>query len=94
MLGQVAALGRFGPGAPELARAQRQVRARFLLGIEGNRARALALSDAELFTHDARLLEAGLDRYEQVSREDVQRVVARYLQNSRRSDVLVRPRSP
>jgi zinc protease len=94
VLAQIAALGRFGPSAPELTRAQRQIRARFLLGLDGNRARAIALSDAELFTHDARLLETDLDRYEQVSREDVQRVVARYLRNSRRSDVLVWPRSP
>jgi zinc protease len=94
VLGEVAALGRFGPSALELARAREQLRASFWLRLDGNRARASALADAELFAHDARSLEADLVRYLEVSREDVQRAVARYLGSSQRSDVLVRPRAP
>jgi zinc protease len=89
--GQIASLGRFGPSAAELARAQNQLRATLLHEIDGNRARASALADAELSAHDARLLESDFERYQRVSRQDVQRAVARYLRNTSRSDVLLRP---
>jgi zinc protease len=89
--GQIASLGRFGPSAAELARAQSQLRAGLLHEIDGNRARASALADAELSAHDARLLESDFERYQRVSRQDVQRAVARYLRNASRSDVLLRP---
>jgi len=92
--GQIASLGRFGPTSLELSRAQNQLRSRLLVGLDGNRARAITLADAELFTHDARLLDTDFERYRQVSREDVQRAVARYLRNAGRNSVLVRPRSP
>lgn len=90
--GQIASLGRFGPTTAELARAQRQLQTSLLREIAGNRARASALADAELSAHDARLLEADFARYRQVSRQDIQRAVARYLRNASRSDVLLRPR--
>jgi zinc protease len=89
---QIASLGRFGPSAAELARAQNQLRVGLLHEIDGNRARASALADAELSAHDARLLESDFERYQRVSREAVQRAVARYLRNTSRSDVLLRPR--
>jgi zinc protease len=92
--GQIASLARFGPSALELSRAQNQLRSRWLLGLDGNRARAIALADAELFTHDARSLETDFERYRQVSREDVQRAVARYLRSAARNSVLMRPNSP
>ena len=91
---QISSLGRFGPTALELERAQNQLRSRWLRGLDGNRARALAFADAELFTHDARLLETDFERYRQISREDVQRAVARYLRSAVRNSVLMRPRSP
>ena len=90
--GQIASLGRFGPSPAELTRAQNQLRVALLREIDGQRARASALADAELSAHDARLLEADLERYQRVSRQDVQRAVARYLRNTSRSDVLLRPR--
>lgn len=90
--GQIASLGRFGPTAAELTRARNQLRADLLHELDGNRARACALAEAELSAHDARLLESDLERYQQVSRQDVQRAVARYLRNTSRSDVLLRPR--
>jgi len=90
--GQIASLGRFGPTAAELIRAQNQLHAGLLHELDGNRARASALADAELSAHDARQLESDLERYQHVSRQDVQRAVARYLRNTSRSDVLLRPR--
>ncbi len=90
--GQIASLGRFGPTGAELTRAQNQLHAGLLRELDGNRSRASALADAELSAHDARLLESDLERYEHVSRQDVQRAVARYLRNNSRSDVLLRPR--
>ena len=89
--GQIASLGRFGPTSAELMRAQNQLHAGLLRELDGNRARASALADAELSTHDARLLESDFERYQHVSRQDVQRAVARYLRNTSRSDVLLRP---
>jgi zinc protease len=91
---QIASLGRFGPTSLELERAQNQLRSRWLRGLDGNRARAVAFANAELFTHDARLLETELERYRQISREDVQRAVARYLRSAVGNSVLMRPRSP
>ncbi len=92
VLAQVAALARFGPSAAELQRAQRMLETRAWLELDGNLARARALCEAELFAHDARLLEPSLGRYRRVSREEVQRVLARYLRPARRSDVLLRAR--
>ena len=89
VLAQVAALGRFGPGAAEVQRARRALETDAWLQLDGNQARARALCDAELFTHDARLLETNIERYRHVSAEDVQRAVARYLRPTRRSDVLL-----
>ncbi|MEY4549324.1 MAG: hypothetical protein RL685_5519 [Pseudomonadota bacterium] len=95
VLGQVAALGRFGPSAPEMQRALGLLETDAWLQLDGNQARASALCDAELFAHDARRLETDIERYRQVSSEDVQRAVAGYLRPTRRSDVLLvraRPR--
>jgi zinc protease len=95
VLGQVAALGRFGPSAPEMQRALRVLETDAWLQLDGNQARASALCDAELFAHDARRLETDIQRYRQVSSEDVRRAVAGYLRPTRRSDVLLvraRPR--
>jgi zinc protease len=91
---QIASLARFGPTSLELVRAQNLLRSRLLLSLDGNRARAIALADAELFSHDARLLETDFERYRQVSREDVQRAVARYLRSAVRNSVLMQPGSP
>lgn len=92
VLTQIAALARFGPSAAELRRAQLLLETGTWLKLDGPRARVEALCDAELFAHDARLLDTDLARYRQLSREDVRRAVARYLRPARRSDVLVRVR--
>lgn len=89
---QIAGLARFGPSAAELLRAQRMLETSSWVKLDGNLARARALCEAELFAHDARLLEADRARYRQVTREAVQGAVARYLRPSRRSDVLLRVR--
>lgn len=90
VLAQIAALARFGPSAAELERAQRLLETNTWLKLDGNPARARALCEAELFAHDARLLETDLARPRQVTREDVQRAVARYLRPSSRSDLFLR----
>lgn len=90
VLAQIAALARFGPSAAELERAQRLLETSTWLKLDGNVARARALCEAELFAHDARLLETDLVRPRQVTREDVQRAVARYLRPSSRTDVFLR----
>jgi predicted Zn-dependent peptidase len=45
----------------------------------------------ELYRGDARLLNGELDRYLAVTKDDVKRVVAKYLGPARRSTVEVKP---
>jgi len=88
---QMADVARLGPSDEEMKKLHNRVRARFLLGLQSNFARAQKLAEMELYRGDAALLNAELDRYLAVTKDDIKRVVARYLGTSRRSLVEVRP---
>jgi predicted Zn-dependent peptidase len=84
-------LGSTGPTPGELERAKQQLSSFFLFGLEGNQSRAMQLANYELFYGDAALLNSEVDHYLKVTREEVQRAVARYLGPSRSNTVVVRP---
>jgi predicted Zn-dependent peptidase len=90
---QIADLARLGPSDDEMKKARSRVRARFLFGLQSNYARAEALAEMELYRGDARLLDGEIDRYLAVTKDDVKRVVGKFLVPSRRSVVEVKPGS-
>jgi predicted Zn-dependent peptidase len=88
IIGDVA---RTGPTDEEMKKLKNRMRARFLLGLQSNFARAQKLAELELYRGDASLLNAELDKYLAVTKEDVRRAVAKYLTVNRRSLVEVKP---
>jgi predicted Zn-dependent peptidase len=88
---QLADLGRVGPSDEEMRKLKNRARARLLLGLQSNLARASRLAELELFRGDASLLDGELDRYLAVTRDDIKRVTSTYLTVARRSVVEVRP---
>ena len=88
---QIADVARLGPGDEDMKKLKNRTRARFLLGLQSNFARAQKLAEMELYRGDARLLDAELDKYLAVTKDDIKRVVAKYLTPGRRSLVEVRP---
>ena len=88
---QVADVARIGPSDDDMKKLKNRMRARFLLGLQSNFARAQKLAEMELYRGDAGVLNVELDKYLAVSREDIKRVVARYLTPARRSTVEVKP---
>ncbi|HEY8079096.1 MAG TPA: pitrilysin family protein [Labilithrix sp.] len=89
--GMIADLAKSGPAPGELEKVKTRMRARLLLGLQSNFARAEKLAEMELYRGDARLLNGELDRYLAVTKDDVKRVVAKYLGPARRSTVEVKP---
>ena len=88
---QLADLARTGPTDDEMRKLKNRARARFLFGLQSNLARASRLAELELHRGDAGLLDAELDALLAVTKEDVKRVVAKYLTSARRSTVEVKP---
>jgi zinc protease len=82
---EVKQLGERGPSDAELAKAQRLAESGLVLGLQANVARARVLGEMELFWGDAGLLEKELGRYLAVTKDDVKRVVQKYLVTTRRS---------
>jgi predicted Zn-dependent peptidase len=62
-----------------------------LFGLASNYRRAAELAKYEVYWGDAGLLNAELDKYLAVTKEDVSRVVAKYLVPEHRSRVEVKP---
>jgi predicted Zn-dependent peptidase len=62
-----------------------------LFGLEGNLERATQLSSYELFWGDAALLNGELDRYFEVTPEQLRAAVAKYLTPQRKNTVVVKP---
>ncbi len=89
--GQVAELARALPSDDDMKKLKNRMRARFLLGLQSNFARAQKLAEFELYRGDAKLLNLDLDRYLAVTKDDIKRVVAKYLTPARRSIVEVKP---
>ena len=91
---QLADLAKNGPSDEEMKKLKNRLSARFLLGLQSNFARAQKLAEMELFRGDAALLNGELDRHLAVTKDDIKRVVAKYLVPSRRNLVEVKPGAP
>lgn len=87
----VGELAQKGPTDDEMQKLKNRARARFLLGLQSNFARAERLAEMELARGDANLVFGELDRYLAVTKDDIRRVVAKYLTPARRSLVEVKP---
>ena len=88
---QIADVARLGPSDEDMKKLKNRMRARFLLGLQSNFARAQKLAEMELYRGDARLLDGELDKYLAVTSDDIKRAVAKYLTPARRSLVEVKP---
>ncbi len=87
----LASLAKTPPSDAEMTKVRNGRASQFLFGLASNYARAAQLATYELYWGDAGLLNSELDRYLAVTKEDVSRVVAKYLLPSRRSRVEVKP---
>lgn len=90
---ELARLAKDGPSEGELERVRTRVLSQALFALESPYARAEKLAEFEISRGDARLLFDEPDRLLAVSKDDVKRVVAKYLTHNRRSRVEVRPAS-
>ena len=88
---QISDVARLGPSDDDLKKLKNRVRAQFLLGLQSNLARAQKLAEMELYRGDAGLLNVELDRYLAITKDDIRRVVAKYLTPARRNLVEVKP---
>ncbi|HZF52447.1 MAG TPA: pitrilysin family protein [Polyangiaceae bacterium] len=88
---EIKALGARGPTEAELQKARRMAQARFVLGLQWNRDRAIALGKAELFHGDARRINTELARYSAVTKEDIAAAVTKHLAPTRRTIVETYP---
>jgi zinc protease len=88
---QVGDIARLGPSDEEMKKLRARIQAHFLLGLQSNFARAQKLAELELYRGDAALLNEELDKFLAVSKDDIKRVVAKYLTPNRRSTVEVKP---
>lgn len=88
---QIGDVARLGPSDEDMKKLRNRMRASFLFGLQSNFARAQRLAEFELYRGDAALLNAELDKFLAVTKEDVKRVTAKYLVPSRRSVVEVKP---
>jgi zinc protease len=88
---QIADVARVGPSDDDMKKLKNRVRSKILLGLQSNFARAQRLAEMELYRGDAGLLNAELDKYLAVTKDDIKRVTAKYLTPARRSVVEVKP---
>ena len=80
-----------GPSDAEMMKLKNRIKAKFLLGLQSNFARAQKLAEFEVYWGDASLLNAELGKYLAVSKADIKRVVGTYLTPARRSRIEVKP---
>jgi predicted Zn-dependent peptidase len=90
---QIADVARLGPSDDEMKKLRARKKAQFLFGLQSNFARAQELAEFELYRGDATLLNSELDKYLAVTKDDIKRVVGKYLTPNRRSVVEVKPGS-
>jgi predicted Zn-dependent peptidase len=88
---QIADVARLGPSDEEMKKLRARIVSTFLFGLESNFARAQELAELELYRGDANLLDKELDRYLAVTKDDIKRVVGKYLTANRRSTIEVKP---
>ena len=87
----VDALTKDGPTEAEMTKVRNRVEASFLFGLQSNLQRANKLGQYELFYGDARHLNGEPARYFAVTKDDIKRVMAKYIAPARRTLVEVRP---
>jgi predicted Zn-dependent peptidase len=87
----VDALAKDGPSEAEMTKVRNRTEAKFLFGLQSNLQRANALGTYELFYGDARLLAGEPARYFAVTKDDIKRVMAKYVVPARRTLIEVRP---
>jgi zinc protease len=85
------ALTKDGPTDAEMTKVRNRVEASFLFGLQSNLQRANRLGQYELFYGDARLLNGEPPKYLAVTKDDIKRVLAKYIVPARRTLVEVRP---
>ncbi|HEY2513662.1 MAG TPA: pitrilysin family protein [Polyangiaceae bacterium] len=91
LLAALAALAKTPPSDAEMTKVRHQRASSFLFGLASNYARAEQLATFEMLWGDAALLNGELDQYLAVTKEDVSRVVAKYLVPNHTSRVEVKP---
>jgi predicted Zn-dependent peptidase len=85
------ALAKDGPTDAEMTKVRNRTEASFLFGLQSNLQRASKLGQYELFWGDARLLNGEPPAYFAVTKEDIKRVMTKYVVPMRRTLVEVRP---
>ena len=85
------ALVKDGPTPAEMTKVKNRTEASFLFGLQSNLQRAIRLGQFELFWGDARLLNGEPAKYAAVTKDDIQRVLRKYVVPARRTTVEVRP---
>jgi zinc protease len=88
---EIKALAARGPTEADLQKARRMAQARFVLGLQWNRDRAIELGKAELLYGDARRINTELARYFAVTKEDIASAVSKHLGPTRRTIVETYP---
>lgn len=88
---ELARIQHAAPSDDEMKKLQARIESHFLFGLQSNFARAQQLAEHELYWGDANLLAGELDKYLAVTKADIQRVAAQYLQPSMRSRIEVKP---
>jgi len=88
---QIADLAKNGPTDDELKKVKTRLNASFLLGLESNIARAQKVAEFEVYRGDAKLFEQEPEKFAAVTKEDVKRVVAKYLTANRKNTIEVKP---
>jgi zinc protease len=87
----LASLAKTPPSDEEMTKVRNRSASQFLFGLASNAARAAQLAKFEIYWGDAALLNKELAQYLAVTKEDVSRVVAKYLVPNHRSRVEVKP---
>jgi predicted Zn-dependent peptidase len=87
----IEALAKDGPTDAEMKKVRNRTESDFLFGLQSNLQRATRLGQFELFWGDARLLNGEPAKYFAVTKDDIQRVMRKYLVPARRTTVEVRP---
>jgi zinc protease len=85
------ALAKDGPTPAEMTKVRNRTESSFLFGLQSNLQRAIRLGQYEVFWGDARLLNGEPPKYLAVTKDDIQRVMRKYLVPARRTLVEVRP---
>jgi zinc protease len=88
---QIADVAKLGPSDEEMKKLRARKKSQFLFGLQSNFARAQELAEFELYRGDAALLNTELDKYMAVTKDDIKRVVGKYLTTNRRNVVEVKP---